>query len=349
MVKVQILFRSIPRRYRHYPYILSLICILIFLICYRNLQQFRIGTADDKEFIHGFDLFDDDDLLLSCSTDIHFNISNRRHLAVMIGGPQLVPFLWKNFHALLCTGVDVYIMFDQPYHINSSHTNRSFRSYTHRFLHVSNETLDTYGVRYMTKFPRLEYTAWDRAVVWLYHRRSLTTAWLINYGVQWVHVHNMTYLFDSYAKETTDLLCVDIVRTESSFWKQWPKTESDIFPKSDWLGVFAPITRWSRRLLFHHYRYMQLIHKKRLHRETDLDFRFQEFLMGTIANIEKLAIATFNQKHDFLHITLSKYNQTDIVALLRQGKHILHPIAYDSILTNYSIHDKVKLMKINYV
>ena len=346
MSKVQKLFRLIPRRY---PFIMLFLCLLIYLIYYHRSKQLEVETI-----IEDFDLFDDDDIWFDCPSEIQFNISNRRHLAIIVA-PQFVPFLWKNFRALLCTGVDVYVMLDEVFNINShfrkdnfpARTNRSIRSYTHRFLYIPNEQLEKYGVSYMSKFPRVESTAWDRAIVWLYHHHNLTTVWLMNYGVQWFHVYNMTHLFDVYASDTTDILCADIIPINSTFWKQWPIIESDIFPKSSWAGTFSPLVRWSRRLLLHHYQYMQLIHKNRLQYEINKDFRFQEFLMGTIANIEKLSIGIFNEKTNFLHISLGDYNQTYILSLLRQGKHIIHPIIHESILTQYRIDEVVKLMRSN--
>jgi len=246
-------------------------------------------------------------------------------------------------------------MLDEVFNINSSsredefeaRTNRSIRSYTHRFLYISNEQLAKYGVSYMTKFPSVEYTAWDRAIIWLYHRNYLKNVWVMNYGVQWFHVHNMTHLFDLYAYDTTDILCADIVPTNSASWQNWPKNESDIFPKSYWIGTFGPLVRWSRRLLLHHYQYMQLIHKNRLQYKIEIDFRFQEFAMGTIANIEKLSIGLYNQKHHFTHISLGDCNKTCILSLLRNGKYIIHPITYESILTLHQVDVIEKLVRTN--
>ncbi|CAF0768906.1 unnamed protein product [Adineta steineri] len=354
MVKLRNLLQLIPRRYYYYLYFICFLCSLIFLVYhYDHIEKLEV----EKSIIdssNDFDLYDDDDMLFNCPSEIQFNIKNRQHLAIIIA-PKLVPFLWKNFRALLCTGVDVYIMFNEVFNISSSSRGddfpacikRSTRSYTHRFLFVTNEKLEKYGVSYMTKYPTIKYTSLDRAIVWLYHRKSLTTVWLMNYGVQWYHINNITYLFDIYTSYTTDILCEGIVETNSARWKQWPQNQSDIFPKSYWIGTFNPLVRYSRRLLFHHYKYMQLIHKNRLHYEIDTNFRFHEFIMGTIANIEQLSIAVFNQKIDFLHLSLGDYNTTFILFLLRQGKHIIHPITYDSILTKYSFNYLVKLINNN--
>jgi hypothetical protein len=241
------------------------------LIGLRHLSELQLEDITNTNNNNKFDLFDDDDLPFICSAGSQFNISNRQHLAIL-ASPKLESFVWKNFRALLCTGVDAYIMLDEVFDINSSlrgddfqaRTNRSLRSYTHRFVHIPNEQLAKYGVSYMSKHPQVRYTSWDRVIVWLYQRRDLKTAWVIDYKVQWFYVQNMTNLFNLYTTDTSDILCSDIVPINSKSWKQWPKTKSDIFPKSYWMGTFSPLVRWSRRLLLHHYRYMQLIHVDRL-------------------------------------------------------------------------------------
>jgi hypothetical protein len=360
MVDVRNLFQSLPRRYRHYPYLVIFVCSLILVVYVRRsyLSQEDIIDGDTPRDGDGyFDLFDDDDFFLVCPPEVKFNISNRRHLAVIVA-PKLLSFVWKNFVALLCTGVDAYIMLDEVFLINSSlrndgyeaRSNRSIRSYTYRFLHVSNKELDKYGVSYMIKFPSTQYTSWERAIVWLYHRNYLTTVWLLDYGVHWYHVQNITYLFDLYTSDKTDILCADIVPTAADFWQQWPKTQSDIFPKSYWIGTYSPLVRWSRPLLLHHYEYMQLMHTNRLQYEIHKDFRFQEFIMGTIANIEGLSIATYNKNSQFTEIGLGHHTDQNILSLLRIGKHIIHPIRGESILTKYrfeQIADMVQRNSIN--
>lgn len=351
MIKIQNLFHSIPRRYRHYPFLIFIICLIIFLLYIRHSSRLHVENITNNDN-NKFDLFDDDDRFLNCPPGIQFNKSNRHHLAIFVG-PQLVSFLWKNFRALLCTGVDAYVMLNEVFDINSSsrgdgfpeHTNRSIRSYTHRFLHISDQILAKYGVSYMTKYPRVKYASWDRAIVWLYHRKYFQNVWMIDYNVQWFHVQNITDFLNLYNSDRTDILCADIVPTNSEFWQQWPKKQSDIFPKSYWMGTFSPLVRWSRRLLLHHYQYMQLMHENRLKYEINQDFRFQEFLMGTIANIEKLSIALYNQKYQFTHIRLGHYNDTDILILLQRGKHIIYPIRYESILTKYRTEEIVEMMR----
>jgi hypothetical protein len=303
--------------------------------------------------VNDFDLFDDDDMPLICPSDIEFYKANRQHLAVIIA-TKLLPFMWKNFRALLCSGVDAYVMLDEVFLINSPsradgfgvRTNRSIRSYSHRFLYVTNKKLAEFGVRYMKKLPRMEYTSWDRVVVWLYHRINLTNVWIIEHDVQWFDVRNMTYFFDRFANDTTDLLCDNIVPT-NSHWGQWPRTQSDVFPKASWIGTFSPLVRWSGRLLQHHYRYMQLIHKDRLRYEIDKDFRFQEFIMGTIAKIENLTMKMYITNSNFIHIALTRMNDATILRYLRDGKYILHSIKYDSILTKYRVEELTKMIKMN--
>jgi hypothetical protein len=67
--------------------------------------------------------------------------------------------------------------------------------------------------------------------------------------------------------------------------------------------------------------------------------------MGTIANIEKLSIALYNQKYQFTHIRIGNYNDTDILILLQRGKHIIYPIKYESILTKYRTDEIVEMMR----
>jgi hypothetical protein len=321
------------------------------LITAYHRSQYQVEDAINNDN-NNFDLFDDDDILLICPRGIQFNISNRHHLAIFVA-PKLVPFLWKNFRALLCTGVNAYVMLNDTFDMNSStrtddfpaRTNRSNRSYTHRFLHVSNDELAKYGVSYMTKFPRIQYSSWERAIVWLYHRRYLKNAWIMDYKLHWFHVQNLTDFFNFYDSDTNDILCADIIPTNSERWKQWPKNKSDIFPKFYWMGTFSPLVRWSRRLLLHHYQYMQLMHENRLGYAIDSSFRFQEFLLPTIANMENLSIALYNEKYQSTHIDLGNHNDKDILTLLQSGKHIIYPIKYESILTKYPIEEIVKMIK----
>lgn len=186
----------------------------------------------------------------------------------------------------------------------------------------------------------------DRTVVWLYHRMNLTNVWIIEHDVQWFDVRNLTYLFDRFANNTADLLCDNIVQT-NAYWGHWPSKESDIFPKSSWIGTFSPLVRWSRRLLQHHYRYMQLIHKDRLRYEIDRSYRFQEFIMGTIAKIENLSIEVYSQTYNFIHIVLGNMSDADILYNLKHGKYILHPVKQESILTNYRVEDITIMIKRN--
>ncbi|CAF5096225.1 unnamed protein product, partial [Rotaria sp. Silwood1] len=74
---------------------------------------------------------------------------------------SLKTYIWKNFLGLLCSGIDVYIILDEKFDINSSsrfdakpHSQRNEKSYSHRFLYISNETLQKNGVSYMNKLPR---------------------------------------------------------------------------------------------------------------------------------------------------------------------------------------------------
>jgi len=65
MARTQNLVKLIPRRYRHYPYLVIFICILIFLLYFRHSEQPQVQiTIDDDS--DSFDLFDDDDMLLDC-------------------------------------------------------------------------------------------------------------------------------------------------------------------------------------------------------------------------------------------------------------------------------------------
>jgi hypothetical protein len=300
-----------------------------------------------------FHLFDDDDMPFICPSEIQFYRANQQHLAIILAS-KLVPYIWKNFRALLCSGIDAYVMLDEVFLINSSsradsfksRTKRSLRSYSHRFLYVTNQQLAKVGVSYMKKFPSIEYTSWDRAVVWLYNRINWTNVWIIEHDVQWFDVRNLTYLFDSFTNDKTDLLCDNIVPTNSD-WQNWPTTESDIFPKTSWTGTFSPLVRWSQHLLQHHYRYMQLIHKDRLKYEIDIAYRFQEFVMATIAKIENLSMGVYSKTYDFLHIDLGNMNDAEILTHLRNGKYILHPVKQESILTKYRVEDLAVMIKKN--
>ena len=137
----------------------------------------RPSDAEVDVFVNDtndFDLFDDDDMHLICPPDIQFNIINRRHLAIILAA-NFVPYVWENFRALLCSGVDAYVMFDEIFSPNSSlrkygfksRSNRSTRSYSHRFLYVTNQALAKFGVSYMKRLPSVQYTSWDRAIVFL--------------------------------------------------------------------------------------------------------------------------------------------------------------------------------------
>ena len=151
MVNVKNLFRIIPRRYRWFACLICFIYIIIFLHYSRPSSELQeeVTIINNTNNSNSFDLYDDDDVHLLCPSDIQFNISNRHHLAIIIG-PKLEPFLWKNFRSLLCTGVDVYVMLDEAFNINSlsrgdefkERQSRSIRSYTNRFLHISDELLD---------------------------------------------------------------------------------------------------------------------------------------------------------------------------------------------------------------
>jgi hypothetical protein len=273
MARIRNLVRCFSRRCGVYLFIIFIACPCITLIYLNHTSELDVEITDKYVKITGnyvevtttpfdyFDLYDDDDQRLVCPSDIQFDIKNRQHLAIIIAA-KIESYIWKNFRALICAGVDAYIMLDEAFVINSRlrvddsklHTTRSKRSYSHRFLYVKNEYLTKFGVRFMKKLPSVEFTSWDRAVVWLYHRANLKYAWILEHDVQWYHVRNMTYLFDSFANDTTDLLCDNIVQT-NSYWGQWPRKESDIFPKAYWLGTFSPLVRWSQRLLQRHYRY----------------------------------------------------------------------------------------------
>ncbi len=344
-------FHYIPRQYRVYLFIIFIICPCIFFVYPNRSSNLHVEVIDNH--INDFNLFDDDDMPFICPSEFQFHRSNYQHLAIIVAS-KLVPFVWKNFRALLCSGVDAYVMLDEIFLINSSSradnfkssTNRSIRSYSHRFLYVKNQQLAKFGVRYMKKLPSIEYTSWDRTVVWLYHRRNLTNVWIMEHDVQWFDVRNLTYLFDLFANNTADLLCDNIVPT-NTYWGHWPGTESDIFPKTSWLGTFSPLVRWSRRLIQHHYRYMQLIHKDRLRYEIDKSYRFQEFIMGTIAKTENLSIEVYSKTNDFIDIALGNMNDTNILYKLKNGKYILHPVKQDSILTNYQVEEIAIMIKSN--
>ena len=313
------------------------------LVCISGLVIVWNLSSDHKPATHMIDLFDDHDRPLTCPSSIRFDITNRRHLAIIISA-NLPGFVWENFCSLLCAGVDAYVMLDEVYLSNAS--SRSPRSYTHRFLYISNAQLESFGVSYMKKLPSVQYTAWDRVVVWLYQREKFTDAWIVEHDVQWFHVRNMTYLFDLFVNDRTDLLCNNIVPTNSS-WMHWPQAPSDIFPRAYWTGTFSPLVRWSERLLQHHYRYMRLIHKDRLRYEFDRDYRFQEFIMGTIARTENLSIATYGQTQGFMHIALGNMDDRAILGHLRHGRYILHPVKQESILTNYETEELNRMIVMN--
>ncbi|CAF1047462.1 unnamed protein product [Didymodactylos carnosus] len=154
----------------------------------------------------------------------------------------------------------------------------------------------------------------------------------------------MTRLFDLYAQDETDLLCDNIVET-NSYWIHWPRTSSDIFPKAYWTGTFSPLVRWSQRLIGYHRRYMQLIHDKRLKFQFDIDYRFQEFIFATIAKIENLTIAVYSQQYSFIEIELGAMTDEEIVELVGQGKHIIHPVKHASILTERQPRELAQMMK----
>jgi hypothetical protein len=344
--RTRTIFRCIPRRYRAYLFIILIICSCIFF-----LHPIHFLKNKYVESIDNFDLFDDDDMPFKCPWNIEFRRENRQHLAIIIAA-KLFPFVWINFRALLCSGIDAYVMLDEHFLIGSSsradgfqsRTNRSRRSYSRRFLYVTNRQLELFGVKYMKRLPSVQYSAWDRVIVWLYQRENLKNAWIIEHDVQWYDVRNLTYLFDRFANDTTDLLCDNIVPT-GSYWVLWPKTESDIFPKSKWIGTFSPLVRWSRRLLQYHYRYMQLIHINRLHYEFNRDYRFQEFIMGTIAKIENLTVEVYSTNYSFIHIILGDMSDMQILTHLRNGRYILHPVKHESILTKHSAQDLVPMIQ----
>lgn len=345
------IFRFIPRR--------CCLLLLVLLIISPGIFLFYLdNTADDHVVIvHNhtdeFGLYDDDDKPFVCPKDIVFNRTNRQHLVIILT-VEVSPQVWANFRSLLCSGVDAYVMLDQVFQIKSNsrgdgfplRTDRSERSYTHRFLYVTNQYLVKFGVKFMKRLPPVEFTSWDRSIVWLYHLNSFKHAWIIEHDVQWFDVRNMTYLFDHFANDSTDLLCDNIVK-ENEKWRLWPKSKSDIFPEANWVATFSPFVRWSRQLLLHHYRYMQLIHKDRLRYEIDSDFRFQEFIMGTIAKIEGLSIAVYSENLDFIQIALRPLNNQLILEQLRHGKYILHPVKQRSILTDYSVEQITEMIRTN--
>ncbi|CAF4289714.1 unnamed protein product, partial [Adineta steineri] len=218
-----------------------------------------------------------------------------------------------------------------------SRANRSIRSYSHRFLYVKNQHLEKFDVKYTKKLSNIKYTSWDRAIVWLYHRINFKNVWIIEHDVQWFDVRHMTYLFDRFINDRTDLLCNRII-SRNSQWSLWPHAESDIFPYESWHGTFSPLVRWSRRLLQHHYRYMQSIHKNRLKYKINKEFRYQEFIMGTIARIENLSIETYSNNNSLIYFASDTMNDRKILHHLRHGRYILHPVKHESILTKYSIN-----------
>jgi hypothetical protein len=299
-----------------------------------------------------FDLYDDDGIPLECPSYIRFDLNNRRHFVVMIVS-SLKMHIWKNFLGLLCSGIDVYIMLDKKFYINSTsridaqpHLQRNSKSYSHRFLFISNETLIENGLGYMNKLPSIQFTAWDRTVAWLYKLSNFSNAWLIEQDVQWYHPNNMTKLFNLFIKNKRDIICANIVRTNSS-WGHWPTTKSDIFPDVYWTGTFSPLVRWSYRLVRCHYRYMQLIHRNRLKMEFDVNFRFQEFIFATIAKTENFTLGDY-KRLKFLDIGLHIYDDHDIIKKIRKGKHILHRVKHDSILTKYEPDQLAQIIKRNY-
>ncbi|CAF3890176.1 unnamed protein product [Adineta steineri] len=224
-----------------------------------------------------------------CPSEIQFFIANRQHLVVIIAS-KLVSYVWINFRTLLCSGVDVYVMLNEVFPIDSR-ANRK-------------------------------------------------------HDVQWFDVRHMTYLFDRFINDRTDLLCNRII-SRNSQWSLWPHAESDIFPYESWHGTFSPLVRWSRRLLQHHYRYMQLIHRNRLKYEINKDFRYQEFIMGTIARIENLSIETYSNNNSLIYFASDTMNDRKILYHLRHGRYILHSIKHESILTKYSINDITRMIQIN--
>ena len=90
--------------------------------------------------------------LFSSSTRSNFTLDqeNRRHSAIILAN-KLVPFVWKNFWALLCSDLDAYVMLNEAFEVDSSSradsskacTTWSSRSHSHRLLHISNEELET--------------------------------------------------------------------------------------------------------------------------------------------------------------------------------------------------------------
>ncbi|CAF1477891.1 unnamed protein product [Adineta steineri] len=81
-----------------------------------------------------------------CPSEIQFFIANRQHLVVIIAS-KLVSYVWINFRTLFCSGVDVYVMLNEVFPIDSR-ANRSTRSYSHRFLYVKNQHLEKFDVKY---------------------------------------------------------------------------------------------------------------------------------------------------------------------------------------------------------
>jgi hypothetical protein len=328
--------------------------IFLALFYYHSVPKIRKIQLSSK-LIHekSFDLYDDDLVPLKCPSYIQFDFNNRRHLVVMMA-TSLKRHLWKNFRGLLCSGIDVYIMFDNKFDINSSsridakpRLERSEKSYSHRFLFVSNEKLQENGISYMNKLPRIQFTAWDRTVAWLYTLSNFSTVWLVEQDVQWYHPNNMTKLFNLFISNNTDFLCAHI-QSAGSDWDHWPKTTSDIFPEIYWTGSFSPLVRWSYRLVRSHYQYMRLIHKNRLKTEFDFDFRFQEFIFATIATMENFTLGTYEHLH-FLDIGLWIYNDYDIIQQILDGKHILHRVKHNSILTKYEPDQFARIINKKYI
>ncbi|CAF4306378.1 unnamed protein product, partial [Adineta steineri] len=312
-MKIYNLVRYIPHRYRIYLFTILIICSFYFIYLNRSISS---DVKITNDYVNDFDLFDDDDMSFICPSEIQFFIANRQHLVVIIAS-KLESYVWINFRTLLCSGVDVYVMLNEVFPIDSR-TNRSICSYSHRFLYVKNQHLEKFDVKYTKKLSNIKYTSWDRAIVWLYHRINFENVWIIEHDIQWFDVRHMTYLFDRFINDRTDLLCNGII-SRNSQWSLWPHAESDIFPYESWHGTFSPLVRWSRRLLQHHYRYMQLIHRNRLKYEIYKDFRYQEFIMGTIARIENLSIETYSNNNSLIYFVSDTMNDRKILHHLRHG------------------------------
>ena len=328
--------------------------LLLAVFYHHYLPKIKKLQLSSKLFSKkSFDLYDDDGEPLKCPSYIKFDLNNRRHFVVMMV-TSLRIHIWKNFLGLLCSGIDVYVMLDKKFNINSSsridaepHSQRNAKSYSHRFLFISNKVLEENGVSYMNKLPRIQFTAWDRTVAWLYTLSNFSTVWLIEQDVQWYHPNNMTKLFNLFKSSKTDILCAQIVPTDSD-WDHWPRSKSDIFPDVYWTGSFSPLVRWSYRLVRSHYQYMQLIHQNRIKAEFDLDFRFQEFIFATIATMENFTLSTY-EHYRFLDIGLSIYDDRDIIQRIRKGIHILHRVKHNSILTKYQPDELARIIKKDYI